>query len=33
MPGKRDLDPEVSPLHFFGAEVRRAREADGDDAG
>ena len=27
MPGKRDLDPEVSPLHFFGAEVRRAREA------
>jgi transcriptional regulator with XRE-family HTH domain len=27
MPGKRDLDPETSPLHFFGAEVRRAREA------
>lgn len=27
MPGKRDLDPEVSPPHFFGAEVRRAREA------
>jgi hypothetical protein len=27
MPGKRDLDPEMSPLHFFGAEVRRAREA------
>jgi hypothetical protein len=23
MPGKRDLDPEMSPLHFFGAEVRR----------
>ncbi len=19
MPGKRDLDPEMSPLHFFGA--------------
>ena len=29
MPGKRDLDPEMSPLHFFGAEVRRAREAAG----
>ena len=27
MPGKRDLDPEMSPLHFFGAEVRLAREA------
>jgi len=27
MPGKRDLDPGASPLHFFGAEVRRAREA------
>ena len=27
MPGKRDLDPEMSPLHFFGTEVRRAREA------
>lgn len=27
MPGKRDLDPEMSPLHFFGAEVGRAREA------
>jgi Helix-turn-helix domain/Protein of unknown function (DUF4242) len=27
MPGKRDLNPEMSPLHFFGAEVRRAREA------
>jgi transcriptional regulator with XRE-family HTH domain len=27
MPGKRDVDPEMSPLHFFGAEVRRAREA------
>jgi len=23
----RDLDPGASPLHFFGAEVRRAREA------
>jgi transcriptional regulator with XRE-family HTH domain len=29
MPGKRDLDPGASPLHFFGAEVRRAREAAG----
>ena len=27
MAGKRDLDPGASPLHFFGAEVRRAREA------
>ena len=27
MPGERDLDPEMSPLHFFGAEIRRAREA------
>ena len=27
MPAKRDLDPGASPLHFFGAEVRRAREA------
>jgi transcriptional regulator with XRE-family HTH domain len=27
--GKRDLDPGASPLHFFGAEVRRAREAAG----
>lgn len=26
---KRDLDPGASPLHFFGAEVRRAREAVG----
>ena len=25
MPTKRDLDPSASPLHFFGAEVRRAR--------
>ena len=24
MPAKRDLDPGASPLHFFGAEVRRA---------
>ena len=29
MAGKRDLDPGASPLHFFGAEVRRAREAAG----
>ena len=29
MPARRDLDPEASPLHFFGAEVRRAREAAG----
>ena len=29
MPAKRDLDPGATPLHFFGAEVRRAREADG----
>jgi Domain of unknown function (DUF5753)/Helix-turn-helix domain len=29
MPGKRDLDPGASPLHFFGAEVRQAREAAG----
>jgi transcriptional regulator with XRE-family HTH domain len=27
VPAKRDLDPGASPLHFFGAEVRRAREA------
>ena len=27
MPAKRDLDPGASPLHFFGAEVRRARDA------
>jgi Domain of unknown function (DUF5753) len=27
MPNKRDLDPSVSPAHFFGAEVRREREA------
>jgi hypothetical protein len=25
----RELDPGASPLHFFGAEVRRAREAAG----
>jgi transcriptional regulator with XRE-family HTH domain len=25
--GKRDLDPTASPMHFFGAEVRLAREA------
>jgi hypothetical protein len=29
MAGKRDLDPGASPLHFFGAEVRRSREAAG----
>ena len=29
MPAKRDLDPGASPLHFFGAEVRHAREAAG----
>jgi transcriptional regulator with XRE-family HTH domain len=29
MSAKRDLDPAASPLHFFGAEVRRAREAAG----
>src|ERR1700758_1607049 len=29
MPGKRGLDPGASPLHFFGAEVRRDREAAG----
>jgi hypothetical protein len=29
MPAKRDLDPGASPLRFFGAEVRRAREAVG----
>ena len=29
MAGKRDLDPGASPLHFFGTEVRRAREAAG----
>lgn len=29
MPRVRKLDPTVSPLHFFGAEIRRAREAAG----
>jgi transcriptional regulator with XRE-family HTH domain len=29
MPAARDLDPSASPAHFFGAEVRRAREATG----
>jgi transcriptional regulator with XRE-family HTH domain len=29
VPRVRKLDPSVSPLHFFGAEVRRAREAAG----
>ena len=27
MPAVRELDPGASPAHFFGAEVRRAREA------
>jgi transcriptional regulator with XRE-family HTH domain len=29
MPAARDLDPGASPVHFFGAEVRQAREAAG----
>ena len=29
MPRVRKLDPTVSPLHSFGAEIRRAREAAG----
>jgi len=29
VPAARDLDPGASPAHFFGAEVRRAREAAG----
>jgi transcriptional regulator with XRE-family HTH domain len=29
LPAARDLDPGASPGHFFGAEVRRAREAAG----
>ena len=29
MPAKRDLQPGMSPLHFLGAEIRRAREAAG----
>jgi DNA-binding XRE family transcriptional regulator len=29
MPAIRDLDPTVSPAHFFGAEVRRARATAG----
>ena len=29
MPRKRILTPGTSPMHFFGAEVRRAREAAG----
>jgi hypothetical protein len=29
MPSVRELDPAASPLHFFGAEVRRARVAAG----
>jgi transcriptional regulator with XRE-family HTH domain len=27
MPTPRNLNPGASPAHFFGAEVRRAREA------
>jgi transcriptional regulator with XRE-family HTH domain len=27
MPAPRQLDPELSPAHFFGAEFRRARES------
>ncbi|HTP17451.1 MAG TPA: helix-turn-helix transcriptional regulator [Streptosporangiaceae bacterium] len=29
MPVTRELDPSAGPLHFFGAEVRRARAAAG----
>jgi transcriptional regulator with XRE-family HTH domain len=29
MPAPKQLDPELSPVHFFGAEFRRAREAAG----
>jgi ribosome-binding protein aMBF1 (putative translation factor) len=29
MPKKRTLTPGASPLHHFGSEVRRAREAAG----
>jgi transcriptional regulator with XRE-family HTH domain len=29
MPSVRELDPAASPMHFFGAEVRRARLAAG----
>jgi hypothetical protein len=29
LPAPRDLDPGASPAHFFGAEVRLAREAAG----
>lgn len=29
MPGPRELDPSASALAFFGAEVRRARQAAG----
>jgi len=29
LPAARDLHPGASPAHFFGAEVRRAREAAG----
>jgi hypothetical protein len=33
MPGPKHLDPELSPLHFFGAEFRRARETAGMSQG
>ncbi|MBV9445739.1 MAG: helix-turn-helix transcriptional regulator [Streptosporangiaceae bacterium] len=33
MPRPRELDPAASPLHFFGAEFRRAREAAGMSQG
>jgi transcriptional regulator with XRE-family HTH domain len=33
MPAPKQLDPELSPLHFFGAEFRRAREAAGMSQG
>jgi hypothetical protein len=29
VPRIRSLDPALSPLHFYGAELRRAREAAG----
>jgi transcriptional regulator with XRE-family HTH domain len=33
MPAPKQLDPDVSPLHFFGAEFRRARELAGMSQG
>jgi transcriptional regulator with XRE-family HTH domain len=33
MPGPRELHPTKSPLHFFGAEFRRARESAGMSQG